>query len=86
MSIRKVLDSYDLKLDGVDLPDGAGVQGVVVAVWVRNARAELEAKDSAIRKALDWLDKFGEHAPIVFGGEQELHDILHTALGGEVPA
>jgi acetylornithine deacetylase/succinyl-diaminopimelate desuccinylase-like protein len=45
---------------------------------------------SACHAALDWLNSFGEHAPIEFGGEQELHDTLHAAIakakGENVPA
>jgi len=34
----------------------------------------------ACQEARDWLNKFGEHAPIVFGGEPELDKILCDAL------
>jgi hypothetical protein len=30
--------------------------------------------------AREWLGRFGEHAPIVFGGEQQLDDTLREAL------
>lgn len=42
--------------------------------------AKLEA---AVKESLAWLDKFGEHAPITFGGEQELHDTLQEALASK---
>lgn len=38
---------------------------------------------NAVKEALVWINNFGEHAPITFGGEQELHDILHDALDAE---
>lgn len=44
---------------------------------------EIAKLRNAVEAALSWLDKFGEHAPIEFGGEQELHDILHNAIAAE---
>lgn len=41
---------------------------------------EIAKLRNAVESALSWLDKFGEHAPIEFGGEQELHDTLQDAL------
>ena len=41
---------------------------------------EIARLRNACQSALDWLDKFGKDAPIVFGGEQELHDELQVAL------
>lgn len=34
----------------------------------------------ACKAAMDWIDKFGEHAPIQFGGEAELYQQLRAAL------
>jgi hypothetical protein len=34
----------------------------------------------ACEAAFSWLDNFGADSPIEFGGEQELHDILHAAI------
>ena len=39
--------------------------------------------ETAVKASLAWLDKFGEHAPIAFGGEQELHDVLQAALAAQ---
>jgi len=33
----------------------------------------------AIVAALSWLNRFGEHAPIAFGGEEALHVQLNEA-------
>lgn len=41
---------------------------------------EIARLRNACQSALNWLDKFGKDAPIVFGGEQELHDELQDAL------
>lgn len=46
---------------------------------------ECEKLRSAVLAALDWLARFGEHAPIMFGGEAELHDTLRAALAPEEP-
>lgn len=35
---------------------------------------------SAAQEAYDWLDRFGEHAPIVFGGEAEVSGSLYEAI------
>jgi hypothetical protein len=46
--------------------------------------AEIESAVQKMRKALqdahDWLDAFGEHAPIQFGGEAELAETLEEAI------
>jgi len=34
----------------------------------------------ACKQAYDWLGRFGEHAPITFGGEAELATILDNAI------
>jgi hypothetical protein len=44
---------------------------------LRGERAELL---SACQAAYEWLDKFGAHAPIQFGGEAELSEQLCAAL------
>jgi hypothetical protein len=33
----------------------------------------------AINAAIEWLNRFAVHAPIIFGGEGELHDQLQQA-------
>jgi hypothetical protein len=43
--------------------------------------AELEA---ALKYAHDWLNRYGEHAPVLFGGETELEVVICTALYGKV--
>ena len=55
-----------------------------------NARLIAAAPEllEACQAAFDWLGRFGAHAPIIFGGEQHLHDILHAAIAkakGETP-
>lgn len=48
------------------------------------ANKEYIAKlEIAVQASLAWLDKFGEHAPLAFGGEQELHDTLQAALAAQ---
>jgi hypothetical protein len=44
---------------------------------------EIAKLRNAVEAALTWLDKFGEHAPIEFGGEQELHDVLQDAIAAQ---
>jgi hypothetical protein len=43
-------------------------------------RVQLAEAKAALEAAHDWLDQFGQHAPIVFGGEQELDDKLCAIL------
>lgn len=46
--------------------------------------AELTAqRDELLTAAIaarDWLDRFGEHAPFVFGGEGKLDKVLRKAI------
>ncbi len=38
------------------------------------------ALKKAAKSAASWLDRFGEHAPIAFGGEAELSEELQAAI------
>jgi len=56
-----------------------------VCTWSgRKANAHLisAAPDmyEALKEALSWLNKYGEHAPITFGGEGELANKICQAL------
>ncbi len=62
----------------------------VVMEMIENLRIRLAASEArerrlceAVLAALDWLGRFGEHAPIMFGGEAELHEQLTAALDKE---
>ena len=46
-------------------------------------KAQEKISQDAIKAAFHWINNFGMHSPIEFGGEQELHDILHIALTGD---
>ncbi len=68
--------------------DGEAYVCVSAEMCFKNIRIrELEARErrlkEAVLAALDWLDRFGAHAPIMFGGEPELYEKLRAALAGE---
>lgn len=44
------------------------------------ARADVAELTQALEAAQDWLARFEEHAPIVFGGEAELGRQIDAAL------
>lgn len=47
-----------------------------------NARLLAAAPEllAACQAALDWIDRFGEHAPIMFGGEADVAQALEAAI------
>lgn len=46
---------------------------------IKEQAARITELEAACEAAMDWLNEFGEHAPITFGGEQEVYDQLYNA-------
>lgn len=51
---------------------------------VSTLKTRVSELEFACRLALDWLNRFGENAPIIFGGEPEVARVLSKALGVNV--
>lgn len=47
---------------------------------IERLRHQIKVKDAALQVARDWLNQFGAHAPIVFGGEEAVEAAILTAL------
>lgn len=47
---------------------------------IAHLRHQIKVKDAALHIAQEWVSRFGEHAPITFGGESELNGVLQIAL------
>ena len=47
---------------------------------IDNLRQQNAQLLEACKAALNWLNEFGEHAPVMFGGEGELAEQLRAAI------